>query len=211
LKLSNNDKLSYEPATTVSFLVVDSDGKPLPAEAALDLRVESADGELHSGGKSGDLTLSIAPGATISPQIQIKPTSKIGGAVHLNTTLLVNDGAVAQESLMLPALPAWWLPLVLAIGGGIIHAGYKISRMAPFSRGGALVILVTSAIAGFVGYLVASFDVFGLKLDPKVLRTYPLIGFLFSYFGIEVLLADKLHLKPAPVPPPADQRPPADH
>jgi hypothetical protein len=49
-------------------------------------------------------------------------------------------------------------------------------------------ILVGRALAGLIGYFFAHLDLLGLKLDPNVLRSYPLIGFLFSYFGFEVLL-----------------------
>jgi hypothetical protein len=31
----------------------------------------------------------------------------------------------------------------------------------------------------------------GFKLDPTILRSYPIIGFLFSYFGFEVLIPRK--------------------
>jgi hypothetical protein len=97
--------------------------------------------------------------------------------------------SLSQENFALVAQPAWWLPLVLAIAGGALHAVYKVSRLPRFTFWGAVAIFLASAVSGCVGYLVANFDLFGLKFDPSVLRTYPLIGFLFSYFGIEVLLS----------------------
>ena len=38
----------------------------------------------------------------------------------------------------------------------------------------------------------ANLDFLGRELDPSVLRTYVLVGFLFSYFGLEVLLSGRL-------------------
>ena len=48
-----------------------------------------------------------------------------------------------------------------------------------------------SIIGGIIAYLFAGYDLLGLKLDPNVLKTYPLLGFIFSYAGIEILLAKK--------------------
>jgi hypothetical protein len=42
-----------------------------------------------------------------------------------------------------------------------------------------------------LAYLTANLDLFGLKLDPNILRTYPLLGFLFSYIGIDRLFAKR--------------------
>lgn len=45
--------------------------------------------------------------------------------------------------------------------------------------------IVTAIVAGLLAYLTANLDLLGLKLDPNLLRTYPLLGFLFSYIGID--------------------------
>jgi len=42
-----------------------------------------------------------------------------------------------------------------------------------------------------LAYLTANLDLFGVKLDPNILRTYPLLGFLFAYIGIDQLFAKR--------------------
>lgn len=54
---------------------------------------------------------------------------------------------------------------------------------------------MTSILAGIIAWLFADFDILGIKLDPHVLRTYPLLGFLFSYIGIDVLLRGRFAAK----------------
>ena len=68
-----------------------------------------------------------------------------------------------------------------------MHALYKFAKIKDLRMAQVWRILVTSAIAGAVAYLVAHEDILGLKLNPGVLRTYPLLGFLFSYLGFEAL------------------------
>jgi hypothetical protein len=53
-------------------------------------------------------------------------------------------------------------------------------------------VLTTSAVAACIGYLTADPDFLGRELDPSVLRTYVLVGFLSSYFGLEMLLSGRL-------------------
>jgi hypothetical protein len=179
--------------------IVDKDGRPIPFEGDLDLNLETADGKLNEIDEAKPITLTVPPGSRETPQFKLKPRSALGGNVHLTATLTVSaySHVLTQEQFVFPARPAWWIPVLLAISGGLLHAIYKIVRMPlPTHRADMLyrsiVILVTSCIAGFLGYLFADFDLLGLKLDPNVLRTYPLLGFLFSYLGIEGLLSDKL-------------------
>jgi hypothetical protein len=51
--------------------------------------------------------------------------------------------------------------------------------------------IITSIVAGLLAYLTANLDLFGIKLDPNILRTYPLLGFLFAYIGIDRLFAKR--------------------
>ena len=52
--------------------------------------------------------------------------------------------------------------------------------------------IVTAIVVGLLAYLTANLDLLGLKLDPNVLGTYPLLGFLFAYIGIDKVFAGRL-------------------
>jgi hypothetical protein len=200
LKLSSTENLPYGVSTPLLILFVDSDGKPFRAwESSQKLVVEASNLELASSGcqpgnkENSILECDIPSGSTQSPLFEVKPKSWVGGHVELSTRLQIFSSPYSQQNFALRSEPATWLPLVLAISGGILTAVYKISRLTqPGSRKSIVYILITCIVASFVGYLIGSFDVFGLKLDSTVLRSYVLIGFLFSYFGFEVFLADHL-------------------
>jgi hypothetical protein len=89
-----------------------------------------------------------------------------------------------------------WLPVVLALGGGLLYGIYKAldyTHWPPMHRLLAIgTLLGTSTIAGFVGYLIADLDLLGLKLDPNLLRTYPLLGFAVAYIGVDTLVIKRL-------------------
>jgi hypothetical protein len=135
--------------------------------------------------------------ATLSPQFQLTPKNVQGGVSHLNTTLtLVDyDFSLDSESFSLPTEAADWLPILLAVAGGFLYGIYKILNLDVTAKqnsfSGKTAMLVGSGLAGFVGYLVANLDLLGIKLDPSVLRTYPLLGFLVAYVGLDAFLKEK--------------------
>ena len=104
-----------------------------------------------------------------------------------------------SETFSIPTAAADWLPIVLAVAGGLLYGAYKILNSAlpdQHRAWASTAIFLTSGVAGFIGYLIADLDLLGLKLDPTVLRSYPLLGFLVAYFGIDILVKNKI--------PPAD-------
>jgi hypothetical protein len=196
LKPTWSATLTSDASTTIALEIADRDGKSIPVDGDLDATVETSDGILNDNRQFVPLALLIPSGSRATPQFRLKPRFVRGGNVHLSVLLSVHDGkhVLAQDQFVFAAQPAWWLPVCLALLGGVLHAVYKLVRM-PADRvalTAGTVIVVTSLIASLIGYLFADFDLLGLKLDPNVLRTYPLVGFLFSYLGIEALLSDRL-------------------
>lgn len=197
LKLSSTPTLSYKTATTLSVTMQDKAGKPLALPASMQLRLTSGDGLLQYGNSAwkDTLLLPLPLGSQTSPLFKLSPTLVQGGSVHLAGSLLMEDQDVvlAQDEFPLNSDPALWLPVLLAVMGGVLHGLYKSLRLLDDSSTTKLVpkvlgILLSSALAGLIGYFFAHLDLLGLKLDPNLLRSYPLIGFLFSYFGFEVLI-----------------------
>jgi hypothetical protein len=195
LKLGTTSRLKYGVPAALTLSIVDSDGKPFSVPANLSLQIVSSDATLAWQEQKGDhVEVAMSAGVRMGPQFLITPTSRTGGPIHLNGTLATNDWGLtfSQESFVLDSDPVWWLPLSFAIFGGLTYGVYKIASqlnggLVMSWKGGAAIIITTS-IAGFVGYLIASLDLLGLKLDPNLLRSYPLLGFTVAYLGVESLI-----------------------
>jgi hypothetical protein len=212
MKLSSHSTIPYRSPTTFTVAMTDKAGDPVPMPAHLGLHLEYADGQLHSQGsdwtKDG-LNLWLTPGSVTSPTFQLRSTLRKGGSGHLLATLFIpnQDQALAQQDFPLEADAATWLTILLAVLGGLVHGVYKVLRLEEETPGKristAVFMLLGSALAGLIGYFFAHLDLLGLKIDPNVLQSYPLIGFLFSYFGFEVLLPKRGSAKDGPVDPDA--------
>ncbi|MGC1523513.1 MAG: hypothetical protein WA803_18355 [Steroidobacteraceae bacterium] len=201
LKPNTTGKLPYGVPSTLTLSLVDKDGKPFVSDKELDVSVDSADAHLQMGTQqNGTLKFRLLRNANVSPQFQIVPRNLVGGDVHLNTTLtfdgISEDFSLDSQSLTLSTEPVWWLPIVLAVGGGLLYGIYKALDFKTWPPGKVLLSVVTiilsSGLAGVLGYLIANLDLLGLKLDPGVLRSYPLSGFLVAYLGIDALASKKL-------------------
>lgn len=202
LKAAHITALTYDDPAAVNIGIVDSNDKSLAVDAPLEMQVQAVDALLSDGVLSqttkeriwtDHLKMRISPGARSSPQFQIRSTNIKGGDVHLLATLnLQYDGAViAQDSFSFSVNPALWLPIVLAILGSLLYGAYNFVQSPKSSWQDILLQLAASVLGGVIAYLFAGFDLLGIKLDPNVLKTYPLLGFLFSYIGIEILLSKR--------------------
>jgi hypothetical protein len=187
-------KLPYGSWSTIALALVDRDGKPLSSVVSFAILVQSTDALLKSDQERSSITLKLLRNANFTEPFQVKPISLQGGEVHLTTTLtspnnFPDDFSLDSQYLTLQADPAWWVPLILAIGGGMIYGLYKSLNLGELPKEkvapAIIVTLVTTAIAGLFGYLIASLDLLGLKLDPNSLRSYPLLGFLVAYIGVD--------------------------
>jgi hypothetical protein len=136
----------------------------------------------------------LQPGAGGSPQFQVRSTKISGGTIRLlaNVTLPYNGPELTQESFSFQVTPTSWLPIAFAMGGSLLYWLYALVKQAPDKWSPAIPLqIIASILGGLIAYLFAGFDLLGLKLDPNVLKTYALLGFLFGYVGIEMLLAEK--------------------
>jgi hypothetical protein len=200
LKPSGVDKLPYAEPTSLTFSLVDQEGRAFRSDKELSLLVESTDAALQMHDQTGSLKLKLLRFANVSPQFQVTSKNLEGGAIHINTTLMYSeDYSLDSQSFSIPSEPAWWVPIALAIGGGLLYGIYKaldFKNLPAQNVTWTIVgLITTSGLSGVLGYLIADLDLLGLKLDPNVLRTYPLIGFLVAYIGMDTLVTDKLGIK----------------
>ncbi len=213
LRLSSHSTIPYSSPTTFTVALTDKAGDPVRMPGHMELHLEYADGQLRSQDSSwsNGLNLLLTPGSQTSPTFQLRSTLRRGGSAHLLATLVIpnQDQALAQQDFPLQADAAVWLTVLLAVMGGLVHGVYKVLRLEEETPGKqiskAVFILLGSALAGLIGYFFAHLDLLGLKIDPNVLRSYPLIGFLFSYFGFEVLIPKRGPAKDGPADPDAAQ------
>lgn len=204
LKLSGTPTLSYSEPTALTLAIVDANDKPLPLDAQLYVQLQAANAQLSDGVTldpnskelhwSENLVLPVKPGSRSTPQFRIRATNTRGGTVNLATSFSISPDSwavLAQENFSFSANPAWWLPIVLAIAGSMLYGAYSFVQAPKAGWRNISLHFAASIIGGIIAYLFAGFDLLGLKLDPNVLKTYPLLGFIFSYAGIEILLSKR--------------------
>ena len=213
LQIPDQKSLSFDEPRALDVQLLDGNNKPLGTGMNLTMEIQSADGLLAQVKQDLDarwssvLYIDMSPGASSTGQFRFKPTNAEGGPLHISAALrLVPNGVglgnvLTQSTFTFEADAVMWLPIIMAIGGAWLHALYRISQELPDvghvggSGTGARKVglfiastLLASALAGAVAWLFADFDLLGLKLDPHVLKTYPLLGFLFSFVGVDVIL-----------------------
>ncbi len=96
------------------------------------------------------------------------------------------NGGNTQRDFVFTASPANRVTCLLAIFGALLHSLFVVLQAKRGSD--CWVTLTTSLFAGGIAWAFAGFDVLSLKLDPNVLQTYLILGFLFSYIGIDVIV-----------------------
>ncbi len=221
--------LEYHERKPLSIQITDSSGKPLRNGSGFLLRLQSADalisdpsespqdskkqdnatrkstpGKLNTQENQHLVLRDLDAGKIYSDPVSIETDQLKGGSVHVLATLSLGENVVAQNLITIDVAPPEWLTCLIAITGALLYSLYNVAL------GKARVNSLGLAIfAGVIAWLFANFDLLGLKLDPHNLRTYAILGFLFSFVGIDILLARRFRPKdPSPrVPQPAPVQP----
>ena len=186
-------------AQTFTFDFVDSLGKPLPLDAPVKLMVSASKAKLKWRPEfpaSERIEVDIARGATSTPPIEVTPQALAPDkGILLVDVKINNDFVILNEGIQFTILPRWWVPMLMAVLGGVLHGLYQIVRdLAAAEKllrrriARAFGSLVTSGLAGALAYFLSNFDVLGIKIDTSSLRGFVILGFLFSYVGIDLIL-----------------------
>lgn|SRR5947209_5091037 len=197
----NMESLKTYPVT---FSVVNGQDAPVHLDANALIRVRAVNGLLQGAPDQPwvpALKIPVLAGSTSSQAFLVKPSAITGEPVVLTASMYPwqNDVVISDQRLELAVMPAWWYTLALAILGGCIPPIYRFltawadtepsetgRKKIPWARG--MVKLITGAVAGVVAYLFAAWDIIGVKLDMSSSRTFLILGFLFSYIGVDVLM-----------------------
>jgi len=168
---------------------------PVDSPVLVSLRSTNADIRLSESDKwSTELKFTLDRGATSSPLIRIKPTSRLGDPATLSAEVRLKDLIIRNEHISLPVQPTWWLMLLFAILGGLVPAVYRAAIALAGSPATAGFFVrsffktTAGALAGAGAYMLAGLDVIGVKLDTSSPRTFCILGFLFAYIGLDVLM-----------------------
>jgi len=206
LKPNNLDQpLVSGVATNVNFDFVNGKGEPVALDAPIRLTLSSAN--LYVRIKPTDawvdtVELDVPQNYTSSPAIQVKPrwlwspnngllgvAARIGDKGNYSFT-------VRNENLPFKVVPRWWLPLVVAILGGIIFSLYQAAQdwaksTEPKARRVVPILIqriLPGALAGALAYFLVNMNILGIKIDTTALQGFLVLGFLFAYVGIDTIL-----------------------
>lgn len=181
---------------------VDSHGENIRLDAPVKLTLQSSKLEIHAKGEKvwgNQIDMNISAGASSTPVLEVRPESwsKTDTGMIRSEVKIENDRVLYDQTFPLIKIkPRWWLPLLLAVCGGILFSLYQVSQELSSFKGTLTRSLITvvisriapGALAGALAYLLANYDVLGFKADTTELRGFLILGFLFSYVGIDTIL-----------------------
>lgn len=206
LKPNNLDQALVSGAVTnVNFDFVNGKGEPVALDAPIKLTLGSPN--LYVRIKATDawadsVEFDIPQNYTSTPPVQVKPRwlwSPNNGL--LGVTARITDKGnysfpVRNENIKFSVVPRWWLPLVVAILGGIIFSLYQAAQdwvKSTESKGRRVVPILIQRIlpgtlAGALAYFLVNLNILGIKIDTTALQGFLVLGFLFAYVGIDTIL-----------------------
>ncbi len=182
---------TIHPAT---IEIVDSQDRPLQLDAPIHLRLSSSNAQMQAqNGKWVDtLEFVLRDGESSTPTFLLRPTPFDASTGGIQVTGFLNDESytVLKSNLDFDVTPPWWLRLSMAAFGGLLFSAYRTFRGGrEWTTRRVLSPLGVGLLAGGFAYIIADWDVLGIKTDTTHLRAFVVLGLVVSYVGIEPLLA----------------------
>jgi hypothetical protein len=190
---------------SIRFDFVNGQGQPIAVDAPLRLTLECPG--LYFRAKPTDnwddgLKIDVPENSTSTQPIQVRPRwlwSPESASLIVRTEIADAAGysfVVRDEAVVFNQVPQWWLPLAMAIVGGIVFSFYQGTqdwmKSTDPKRTRTLSILVTrvlpGSLAGALAYFLVNMNVLGIKIDTTQLQGFVVLGFLFAYVGIDTIL-----------------------
>ena len=122
-----------------------------------------------------------------------------------------DEFSVLDDTFKYTVLPIWWIPLIASLLGSIAFALFDVVRVdvRRWNRARAKqknrilllegsVKLLSGLLCGALAYFGASTNLLGFGIETTSSRAYVLLGFLFSYVGIDAIVLRFLKQHPDP-------------
>jgi len=200
LQAKNLDR-AIESGTPRSIILdfTDSEGKTISLEAPVKLSLQSANTlfKQSDGSWTNKIEFDMKQGQTSSPAIEIKPKSwTMDVGMIMAGAGIDYDHVVLNQNIPFTISPPWWLSLLMAVMGGILHGTYQTTRAINEGSGPltnrilkeGFPRIAGGALAGLISYFFIDWNIIGIKIDTTSLKGFVILGFLFSYVGIDLIL-----------------------
>jgi hypothetical protein len=177
------------------------DGKPLAAEARSTLQFEGTNVWLYSRQNNewvSHLDVPLELNDTLSSSVIVRARSWTPTDGVLKVKLTNQSFPAFSQEVGIHIKPPWFVPLMLAIAGGLCFTCWQLLRRILNTRRKPSVRTRLQAVAkalllgvagGGLAYLLADFNILGIRGDTTGLRGFFLLGLLFSYVGADFILS----------------------
>ncbi len=147
-----------------------------------------------------NIRFTVERGTSSTPLIEVKPETIFPEKGVILVEVRINgDFFLLNDQISFDILPRWWVPLLMTIVGGLLYSLYKVMKgqdkpkgHQPDQRVSALsffsITVLTGIFAGVLAYLLGNYGILGFKVDSSSLQGYVILGFLFSYVGVDAIL-----------------------
>ena len=186
-----------------SFLVefTDDTGKPVRLESAARLLLEGTNLQVCSDDAkdcSAKVELPLKK-EVYESTAQLKANGWFADTGMITMTLSTPTGYnVSSGTLSVAIVPAWWILTIMGMLGGLTYSMIKFLRtslqlrrkrsLAVWIKKTAMAVVV-GIVPGALAYPLATWNILGIKTDTTSLRGFFILGLLFAYVGMDVVLA----------------------
>ena len=198
LKTNLTGPIQANKVTPLIITFVDDKEQPVRLDGAVKLILKSSNIEIldNKNNWSNDALLEIDQGVSSTLNINIKSVSWMADTDVISAEVMSYSGPVYNTNFSISILPRWYVPMLMAMLGGLLYSSYQVLRNfsqnndpAPkFLLKVALPALASGILAGLLAYLLARWDILGIKADTTSLQGFVILGLLFSYVGIDWVL-----------------------
>ena len=198
LKTNLGEAIESRTVKSLALSFVDRDGNPIKLDAPATLWLRGSKVKflsLNPVGWTDVVAFQLGPGSS-KLAVDIKPTTFSADTGLITAVLNTPQGALYDDNIYVSIAPPWYAPLTMAILGGLLYSAAQFlrrlaSKRKPMLRSvllSGILSLVAGALAGVVAYLLATWNVLGIRIDPNSLKGFVVLGFLFSYLGIDAVM-----------------------
>jgi len=205
-KVKTNLNESIESGVKKSCYIsfTDENGKPIALDADTVMVLQSSKLGLYDQTNKKwveSIQIQLPFGSSSTPAFDILPDTWASdmGIISVELRSALNY-PIYNDNIPIPILPPWYSPLLMAMMGGILYSSFQCIRLGKAHRRSGkgrlrqLVVkkiipaLITGCVSGLLAYLFASWGILGIKVDTTTLKGFVILGIIFSYIGIDLIL-----------------------